>query len=249
MSTVPPFPGMNPYLESPYRWPEIHTWLMVELARSLNPQILPKYRAAVETRVYIDSTPVGIPDASVYAQGDRTPNKTQTSVAVTTKPERVILPMPWEVSERYLEIREVATKRVLTVIEVLSPANKRGGEGRKKYLEKRQAVLSSATHFIEIDLLRKGKPMPVGGGQQADYQIIVSRAGDRPTAERYAFNLRETMPQFSLPLAKGDTEPTIDLHRALNTVCQETGIDIGIDYTTQPQPPLSTEDFTWAQSL
>lgn len=59
MMTVPSFPGMNPYLESPYRWPEIHTWLMVEIARSLNPQLLPKYRAVVETRVCIDSMPVG----------------------------------------------------------------------------------------------------------------------------------------------------------------------------------------------
>lgn len=36
---------------------------------------------------------------------------------------------------------------------------------------------------------------------------------------------------------------------ALNTVCQETGIAIGIDYTIQPQPSLPTEDFAWVQFL
>ena len=46
------FPGMNPYLENPDIWPEIHAWLIVQLARSLNPRLKPKYRAAVEQRVY-----------------------------------------------------------------------------------------------------------------------------------------------------------------------------------------------------
>ena len=239
---------MNPYLESPYRWPEIHTWLIVEIARSLNPQLLPRYRAAVETRVYIDLLPAGIPDASVYAAGD-SGAKTSTAIALTTKPEQVTLPMPLERRERYLEIREVATQRVLSVIEVLSPSNKRSGNGRQKYLAKRQTVLSSATHLIEIDLLRTGEPMPMSGGQQTDYQVLVSRANKRPLAERYGFNLHDPIPTFPLPLEKGTDEPIIHLHQSLTNVCRETGVDTGIDYTAQPQPPLSPADFAWVQSL
>lgn len=49
-----PFPGMNPYLENPALWPEVHAWLIVALARTLNPILKPKYRAAVEQRVYQD---------------------------------------------------------------------------------------------------------------------------------------------------------------------------------------------------
>ena len=92
MTTVPSFPGMNPYLESPYRWTEIYTWLMVEIARSLNPQLLPKYRAAVETRVYIDSLPVRILDASVYRAGNSDANP-PAAAALTTKPKQVTLPI------------------------------------------------------------------------------------------------------------------------------------------------------------
>jgi hypothetical protein len=44
----PSFPGMNPYLEHPSLWPEVHFWLIAELAKSLNPVLVPKYRAAVE---------------------------------------------------------------------------------------------------------------------------------------------------------------------------------------------------------
>ncbi|MGD1866122.1 MAG: DUF4058 family protein, partial [Phormidesmis sp.] len=158
-------------------------------------------------------------------------------------------PTASEVKERYLEIREISTKRVITAIELLSPANKRGGEGRRKYLEKRQTVLNSSTHFIEIDLLRKGEPMPMAGGRKADYQILVSDAKERPSAERYSFNLQEQIPQFSVPLSAEDTRPIVDLKLLLETVCQRTMIDSAIDYKAQPYPPLSKEDFEWASSL
>lgn len=247
---APVFPGMNPYLESPYRWPEIHHALISEIARTLNPQLVPKYRAAVETRVYIDTSLVGIPDVYVHQRAEQKRSRS-SAIAVSTKPERVTLPTPCEVTEGYLEIREPFSKKVITVIEVLSPANKRLGEGRKQYLAKRETVLSSATHFIEIDLLRQGEPMPVTGGRRADYQILVSRADERPSAERYAFNLRDEMPQFLLPLDEQDAgnEPTVDMKSMLNQVCRDTAVDIDIDYTVQPQPAISKEDFDWVRSL
>ena len=244
------FPGMNPYLESPYRWPEIHHALISEIARVINPYIVPKYRAAIETRVYIDSSLVGIPDAYVHKRSQQR-EASSASVAVSTKPERVAIPTPCEVTEGYLEIREPLTRRVITVIEVLSPANKRTGEGRKKYLSKRETVLSSLTHFIEIDLLRQGEAMPIAGGQPADYQISISRADERPSAERYAFNLRDEMPKFLLPLDAEDAsmEPVLDIKALLNQVCEDTAVDIDIDYAVQPQPPVSGEEFEWLQSL
>lgn len=250
MANFPLFPGMNPYLESPYRWPEIHHALISELARTLNPQITPRYRAAVETRVYIDTSLIGIPDVYVHKRAAQK-NLRSSAVAISTEPERVVIPTPCEVTEGYLEIREPVTKRVITVIKVLSPANKRLGEGRKKYLKKREAVLSSSTHFVEIDPLRKGETMPVAGGRQADYQILVSRADERPSAERYAFNLTDEMPQFLLPLEATDNsaEPIIEMKALLNRVCQDTAVDIDIDYSVQPEPPVSSQNFEWLQSL
>ena len=64
-----PFPGMNPYLEHPEMWPEVHHMLISILAETLTPQLLPKYRAAIDKRVYYvnseDSLLVGIPDVTV----------------------------------------------------------------------------------------------------------------------------------------------------------------------------------------
>ncbi|MEO0455846.1 MAG: DUF4058 family protein [Cyanobacteria bacterium P01_A01_bin.114] len=249
MANRPAFPGMNPYLENPALWPEVHYGLIGALMRTLNLQITPKYRAAVEKRVYMDAILVGIPDASVFEKTTSVNPKATRQTAVLSKPERVSVPMTEEVTERYLEIREVETDRVVTVVELLSPKNKRTGEGRNQYLQKRQSLLSSQTHLVEIDLLRIGNPMPVKGGRQSDYQILVSRANERPAAERYPFDLKVPIPSFLLPLRPGDIEPVIDLFSLLSQIYAEAALDLAIDYTIPPVPPLSQDEMAWMETL
>ena len=135
------------------------------------------------------------------------------------------------------------------VVEILSPKNKRGGEGREQYLTKRQKVLHSATHLVEIDLLRTGKFMPMVEGIASDYRILVSRANLRPEAELYPFNVRDAIPQFLLPLQLGDREPVVNLSEILRQVYQEAALDLALDYSMQPAPPLSDKDFQWVQLL
>lgn len=131
-----PFPGMNPYLEHLNLWSEVHSWLIVELARSLNPSLIPKYRAAVEKRVYLDALLVGIPDTYVFPRSRTAPGESPSSLpqhsastGVISHPVRVRVPISEEVTERYLEIREINTEQVITVVEILSPKNKRTGKG------------------------------------------------------------------------------------------------------------------------
>jgi hypothetical protein len=158
--------------------------------------------------------------------------------------------MPEEVRESYLEVREVGTGEVVTVIEVLSPKNKRSGEGRKAYENKRLQVLGSSTHLVEIDLLRGGEPMPILGNQIiSDYRILVSRSQLRPTAELYPFNLQEQIPAFALPLRKGDIEPIVDLQVVINDLFDRAGFDLAIDYTAEPVPPIGEADVAWVNEL
>lgn len=194
-----PFPGMNPYLENPELWPEVHSRLIVATTDALNPQLMPKYRAAIDQRVHNisgdEALLVGIPDITV---GQPVSASTQSPVAVMPLPPgptRVTVPIPIEMRERYLQIKS-------TVVEVLSPTKKRPGEGRNAYEEKCQEVLSSLTHLIEIDLLRQEEPMALTTGNvQSYYRILVSRAQQRPQADLYAFNVQDSVSQFPLPLA------------------------------------------------
>ncbi|MCY7284970.1 MAG: DUF4058 family protein, partial [Cyanobacteria bacterium CAN_BIN43] len=252
----PKFPGMNPYLENPELWSEVHFGLISVLARSLNAVITPKYRAAVEKRDYADSLLDGIPDVSVFQRSSDTQSDPKTTAAepqrttaTLSEPLVVTVPIAEETQERFLEIREVVTGAIVTVVDVLSPKNKRAGEGRVKYDAKRQTVLNSTAHLVEIDLLRTGETKPMAGGVTSDYRILVSRANRRPAAELYPFNLREPLPRFLLPLHPSDREPVVDLQNLLEQVYQEAALELAIDYSTQPIPPLSELDFQWIQSL
>jgi hypothetical protein len=259
-----PFPGMNPYLENPELWTEVHHLLIGILAETLNPQLLPHYRAAIEKRVYQmngdETLLVGIPDVTV--ERSRSASQPPSPVAVASPPSApisVTVPMPVEFREGYLEIREVATREVVTVVEVLSPTNKRSGKGRDHYQQKRQEVLASRTHLVEIDLLRGGEPMPFSGGIPGSYRILVSRGDRRPQADLYVFELQDAIPIFPLPLKGANVEskrvepkrvePRIDLHHLLDIVYDRAGYEVVIDYNRDPVYPLSKPAMTWSNQL
>jgi hypothetical protein len=251
-----PFPGMNPYLENPELWSEVHSRLIVAIADAIFPHLRPKYRVAVEKRVYQmtdgNSVLVGIPDVTI-GRYIKTTDKEPSNIAVASPPAKPItvnIPIPEEVRESYLEVREVGTGEIITVIELLSPKNKRPGEGRKAYDTKRQQVFGSGTHLVEIDLLRGGEPMPILGNQiQSDYRILVSRSELRPQAELYPFNLQEQIPSFILPLRKGDTEPLVDLQSVIQDLFDRAGFDLAIDYSREPVPQIGEDDLVWVSEL
>ena len=240
-----PFPGMDTYLEDPALWTKVHQRLIVAIADALSPHLRPKYIVDIEERVdqttEENSLLVGIPDVAVK-RSQTVNNSSTANIAIATPPvpaTTVIIPMPETVREWYLEVREVATKQVITAIEVLSPKNKRSTEGRKAYLKKRQRVFGSVTNLVEIDLLRTGEPMPILG----------CRSELRPEAELYAFNLQHSIPSFLLPLQEEDTEPAINLQSLINGVYDRAAYDLVIDYTRSPVPPLTEEKTAWMDEL
>ncbi|WP_448605471.1 DUF4058 family protein, partial [Thermoflexus hugenholtzii] len=163
-----PFPGMDPYLEHPALWPGLHSRLIVGLADHLGPILRPRYYVEVEERVYLLTREGGAfpfparPDVAVAAPSGL--SSSPGSIPIPAGGARVVtLPMPEEVRERYLVVREAGTHQVVTWLEILSPANKAPGEGRQVYLKKREEILRSRVHLVEIDLLRAGEPMPVMG--------------------------------------------------------------------------------------
>jgi len=244
---------MDPYLERPDLWPQVHTALIVELQLYLAPLLRPRYRVVVEQRTYLTLVEsqelVGIPDVGIVEASQEEPKAPAAATAAAGTPLVAELPLPEERRERYLEIREVATGNVITVIELLSPDNKRPGEGRRQYEQKRLQVLSSLTHLVEVDLLRGGDPMPmrvVGDGRRAAYRLLISRAEQRPRAEVYLFGIRDPIPTFRLPLRPGDEEPVVDLGRLLHELYDGAGYDLAIDYTQPPPPPpLPDEEAAW----
>jgi hypothetical protein len=202
-----PFPGIDPYVENPEFWSEVHNRLIVAIADSLATQLRPRYRVAIEKRTYLnddtESLLVGIADVAILS-GRSTPAPSSSAATLPTRhklPQKVAVPFPEEVRESYLEIREVSGGQVITAIEIPSLKNKRSGTGRSTYERKRQQILASDTHFVEIDLLRSGTPMLLlGEFTPMPYYILVSRSHHRPSADLYPFSLREEIPLFLVPL-------------------------------------------------
>jgi hypothetical protein len=243
---------VDPYLERPSLWPDVHNRLLVLLAEQLTPLLRPRYYAAIEERTYLvepaELVFVGRADVAVIEPRQQAP------VARGEQPHAALsmveVPMPDEVVETFLEVREVGSGRVITLVEVLSPSNKRPGDGRDQYERKRLRVLGSQTHLVEIDLLRGGPPLPLRGAPAAnDYRILISRADQRPRAALLSWGVREPIPPFVLPLQPGDAEPSVDLNVLLHDLYDRAGYDLRIDYSEGPEPPLADDDATWADSL
>ena len=135
-----------------------------------------------------------------------------------TLPLVIDLPLPEPYEEPYLEVRLAPDGEVVTMIEPLSHTNKRAGDERRSYLEKRAALIDSTVHFVEIDLLRAHEPMPFAGRPVTDYRIFIHRRELGRRAHLYPFVLRQPIPSFPLPLLPDDPEPWVDLGAILHAL-------------------------------
>jgi len=246
-----PFPGMDPYLEHPALWPDVHNRLIIAIADVLSPILAPRYYVGVESRTYLlkpdDLVFIGRPDVSVVAS--QAPQKLSSLPLGDAAVLEVDVPMSDEVEETFLEVHEVVTGKLVTGLELLSPVNKQS-PGRRDYEEKRGDYFRTRTNLVEVDLLRAGEPMPViGKPHRSDYRILVSRGSRRPHAQLYAFSLRQPIPQFPLPLLPGDEEPVVDVNSILHALYERARFDLRLNYTQPPVPPLSEADAVWAADL
>lgn len=249
-----PFPGMDPYLEHPTIWADVHDRLITAIADELVPLVAPKYYVGLQRHAYLllagDRINLGKPDVAIgmptLPSGSWSPAPMLGDVGVLD----VEVPMEEETEENYLEVREVKTGKLITVIEVLSPVNKSHPEGREEYVEKRNQILRTRTNLVEIDLLRDGQPMTVfGANAKTHYRILVSPGWRRPHAKLYAFNVREPIPSFPLPLLPKDEQPLVPLNDILHNLYRRARFDLRLDYSAPPTPRLSLEDSQWAAQL
>jgi hypothetical protein len=248
-----PFPGMDPYLEHPALWPDVHNRLIAALADDLSERVAPRYYVGLERRTYLlkadDLVFVGRPDLAVAPASDAAVLTLQPATTSTLVLE-VDVPMQDEVAENFLEIHEVKTGKLITIVELRSPVNKLHRQGREEYERKRGDVFRSWTSLVEIGLLRAGEPMPVIGAQvKSGYRILVSRGTQRLRATLIAFTLRQPVPAFTLPLLSDDAEPEVTLNRILHDLYRRARFDLRLDYTQPSVPPLSDADSFWAQAL
>lgn len=247
-----PFPGMNPYLEQSDVWEDFHQSFIRVGREFLGPQLSPNYIAKVEEHLYIHELPVG--QRSLLGHADSGVSKLRARPAggpaagLLEAPLRVELPGVDIEPSSYIEIRDRQTRELVTVVEILSPTNKKPGADREQYLAKRAQVLQSTAAFVEIDLLRGWPRMPMRNAPACDYCVLLSRTEDRLAAGLWPIALHERLPEVPVPLRLPSPDARLDLQQVLHRVYDAAYYKDYI-YDGTPEPALSAEDAMWAREV
>ena len=243
-----PFPGMDPYLERPDRWSGVHAGLIAAMREALARQVAPRFFVDSEDNVYV----LGLDDpARTFMRPDLYMVET-AAAGSSARPRGQIaaplvldLPAPIEVRAPYLTIIDTIDRQVVTTIELLSPINKTpGSSGRHDFLRKRDQILSSGTHWLEIDLLRSGA-RPSNIPPWAEYAAALHRAGAE-RMEVWPMTLRAPLPTIAVPLHPPFDDVPLDLQEVVETVYERYRYDAVLDYTAEPPAPIREADAAWA---
>jgi hypothetical protein len=241
---------MDPYLEGDL-WTTVHAALGLAIAHQLVPKLRPRYLALPVERFVLDiPEDVTVEARDIYPDVGTVPSGTLApggSAAVLAPPPlRLATVVPTRVPHVNVEIRDTKNRRLVTAIEILSPTNKRG-RGRKEYLAKRRRLLLSDAHLMEIDLLRKGKRVPMRRPlPAAPYFVFLSREENRPVLDVWPIGFSDPLPIVPVPLLPGDADVPLDLQQAVTNVYDLGGYDLALDYTQPPDVPLPPEAMAWA---
>ena len=207
-----PFLGMDPYLEEETLWPDFQHHLVLCLYQILLPGLVDRYRARVGQRHYV------------------------TEQALFTSIIRE------EHHEDFIEIRQRNDGKLITLLDIVSPANRTSSAGRQAYLDTRKDARASNANLVEVDLVLQGQPMLDYSRENLpdwDYAVTVTRSTQPERYEIYTATLQKRLPKFRLPLAADDRDTVVDLPKAVSQTYDDCGFGDQIDYRNEPAVLLS----------
>jgi len=158
-------------------------------------------------------------------------------------------PMIEEVPLLSVEIRDIAQRRLVTLIEILSQVNKQG-DGYRDYMNRRLDLMQTTTHLLEIDLLRQGKRLALHGElPPATYYVYLSRATQRPRTAIWTVDLRQPLPVVPVPLLPPDPDVTLDLQAAVDACFALVGYERLLNYSEPlPLSALAKAQAAWVMA-
>jgi hypothetical protein len=259
-----PFPGMDPYIEACGLWGGFHNRLIYKIDEALA-QVLPTgYTIDTLVRTYVvlvetagKNPHLAKADVTVTESAGKKPRKRKGGAAVLeAAPDGESVPMQAFIAEKFEETfveiyAEDEERFLVTCIEVLWPSNKRpNSDGWREYERKRQAMLLGRANFIEIDLLRGGKKMPMlSPWPEAPYTLLVSRQELAPSCRVWPASFRSRLPVIPVPLNAPDPDLTLDLQPLIDGIYSYGRYDERIDYARPLTPPLSGAEAARVQEL
>jgi uncharacterized protein DUF4058 len=256
-----PFPGMDPYIEACHLFEDFHNKLISEIERFLSERVPDRYVVRTPERSYIslsesvDDEHLPVPDVTVAAtrrpkRTERKPKGAAPAPAAQGGAVPVLIPAlikaPYR--EPYVEIRQTDPEhKLVTGIEVLSPSNKRPNtKGWRLYHRKRLAFLRGYAHLVEIDLLRRGRRMPMARAwPDSPYYLMVCRKKQASRCAVWPAYFTELLPSIPIPLAPPDPDIILDIQPFVEAIYARSRYERDIDYRQPLNPPLTPAEAAW----
>jgi hypothetical protein len=260
-----PFPGMDPYIEISHLWEDFHSHLIEEIYRALSDILPDRYIVRAGERSYValafpsdeQDKRSFLPDVAVTSRrkSAKTTRRSKGSagdLVALDAPGSVMMQalVKAEYREPFLEIWQIDPEhKLVTGIEVLSPSNKRPKtKGWRLYHRKRLAYLSGFANFVELDLLRRGRRMPmVSAWPDSPYYLLVCRKKQAPRCSVWPAYFTEPLPPIPIPLAPPDADISLDIQRFVAAIYARSRYERDIDYRRPLSPPLCKADAAWLQ--
>lgn len=252
-----PFPGMDPYLEA--HWRDVHSKIVTYAADRLNSLLPTDLAASVEERVAVEADvneehhfapDVRIIEPQAVTEGEEEEAPGGIAVAAPLR----LLAQVEPITERFIRVIEAGTERLVTVIEFVSPTNKRG-QGLYEFRAKRGELLAAGVNYVEIDLVREGdwrallRPHTCGKRGISTYRVTVRLPSDPGAVYLYPLSLRQRLRPIPIPLRRKDPEVQLDLQELVDLAYTNGRYARRLDYTKPLDPPLHPDDAAWAQEL
>jgi hypothetical protein len=244
---------MDPYVERPAIWADFHDSLVLCIRGALQPQLKPKYAALTQDRLYVVEAERPIfPDVAVVRTPVTSAGATGTALL---EPDTATVFDLWreEIREPLIHIVEpAANNRIVTTIEVLSPANKAPGVGRREYLRKREELWNAGINLVEIDLLREGDPTirlsPEKLKELKPWHYLVAVTRFWPSRQEiYEIPLRKPLPRVAIPLTPDDRDVVLDLQGVFTRSWDEGPYPELLKYDGPPPGPLTPDEVAWCE--
>jgi hypothetical protein len=247
-----PFPGVDPYLEAQGLWPDFHATFLNYWREAIGDLLPDDYDVRVEERVRLidveaDEAYQIRPDLSI-AHAPPAGSSPSTTGAAVLEPETIPTVIFDEDRAHYLKILHRPSRKLVTVLELLSPTNK-VGSGHNDYIARRNAVLRQEVHLVEVDLLTAGhrvpmqRPLPPG-----EFFAIVARWEQRPDCQVYSWTLRHRLPTIPVPLKAPDPDLMVDLAAVYATAFDRGRYARAVSYGAPLDLPVPDDDRRWAEA-
>jgi hypothetical protein len=241
---------MDPYLETPAFWSDFHARFVTYWCDTLAELLPGNYEARIDERVsLVEIAPPRKkwiePDVAVTHHGPSRGSLSAPEGVATLEPVTLSLRIEEETHERHIEILHRPDRTLVAVLELLSPANKEE-PGRALYLAKRNALFYHPVHLVELDLLLKGQRLPFEEElPPGDYYASVSRAGQRPKCQVYAWTMRQALPPLPIPLLAPEPDVWVDLADVFAMAYERGRYARALDYAAPPPVALDAERLAW----